>query len=192
MALESPGEIAGVALLSGYYFPTPRLDALALSGSAVPVVGDLMRYTVSPVLGLAAVPAVFKALFSPAPVSGPFKAHFPTGLALRPWQLRAVAADTAYMLPDAARAAPRYADLTLPMLIAAGLGDTIVSFDSQSAQLARTLPHAELLAVDGGHMVHHIAPGEVTAAIERLIARTSQPRRTPSPRSKTGEVVVGA
>ena len=173
MALESPAEIAGVALLSGYYFPTARLDTAILSSPAVPIAGDLMRYTVSPAIGWASVPAVFKAIFSPAPVSQNFRDRYPTGLSLRPWQLRAVAADTGYMIPDAAKLAPRYEELTLPTLIVSGVGDRIVAFDSQSKRLAEALPHAEFLALDGGHMIHHIAPDEVIAALERLAVRAA-------------------
>jgi hypothetical protein len=34
--------------LSGYYFPTFRADVLASSGTAAPVVGVLLTYTVAP------------------------------------------------------------------------------------------------------------------------------------------------
>jgi len=42
--------VQGLVLASGYYFPTWRTDVWLLSAPAVPVVGDLMRYTISPLL----------------------------------------------------------------------------------------------------------------------------------------------
>src|SRR4051794_30061714 len=39
-ALEYPADVRSVVLLSGYYFPTVRLDALFLSLPALPVIGD--------------------------------------------------------------------------------------------------------------------------------------------------------
>jgi len=51
LALDQPEAVRGLVLLSGYYFPTGRLDVWAFAPPAIPVLGDLMRYTVSPVLG---------------------------------------------------------------------------------------------------------------------------------------------
>src|SRR5205814_2139892 len=50
MALEHASYVRGLVLLSGYYYPSLRLDVPLASSPAIPVVGDLMRYTVSPVL----------------------------------------------------------------------------------------------------------------------------------------------
>src|SRR5438045_1554179 len=48
-ALLDPEGTAGLVLLSGYYYPTSRKDSAVMSWPAVPLLGDLMRYTVSPV-----------------------------------------------------------------------------------------------------------------------------------------------
>ena len=42
-AVRHPADTAGLVLLSGYYFPTLRLDALMVAPVAVPVLGDLLR-----------------------------------------------------------------------------------------------------------------------------------------------------
>jgi len=36
---------AGLVLLSGYYFPTFRIDALMIAPGALPVLGDILRHT---------------------------------------------------------------------------------------------------------------------------------------------------
>ena len=155
-----------LVLIGGYYYPSARLDAVMAAPPAVPIVGDVMRYTVSPLLGAAMKPSMEKQIFAPAPVSDGWKEGFPFEMTLRPSQIRASAADAALMVPGAAALAPRHAELTMPVTIVAGAGDKVVSTEDQSERLAAALAQSELLVVEGaGHMVHHTAPDEVAMAI---------------------------
>lgn len=169
MALDHAHAVGGLALLSGYYTPTPRLDVPGGAFPALPILGDVYRYTLAPVLGWLMAPMVFRKLFGPSPVPARFERDFPTGMSLRPSQLRAAAADTARMVQGAAAIHKRLAELRLPMLIMAGTGDKIVDFQTQSAALHEMLPRSDLQGVgEAGHMVHHIAPIAVAGAIRRL------------------------
>src|SRR4051812_27222477 len=76
-ALSRPGAIRSLALASGLYFPTPRVDAPLLMPPAFPLLGDLMAHTLSPLLGRAMWPAWLRLIFGPPPVPRHF-AHFPT------------------------------------------------------------------------------------------------------------------
>lgn len=166
LGLDHPGRVAGLVLVAGYYQPTLRGDVVPFSLAAIPVLGDLMRYTISPPLGWLIRHRVFHNLFKPSPVPGRFEAEFPVGLSLRPSQLKASAADTALMIPAAARHAPRYGELSMPVTILAGRGDRIVDFERQAAWLHRRIPQSRLEAVEGaGHMLHHIEPRRVAAAV---------------------------
>jgi len=166
MALEAPDEIAGVALLSGYFRPTARLDAAMAAGPAVPLLGDLMRFTVSPALGRLMTPMILKHTFAPAPVSARFARDYPIELSLRPSQLRAAAAEAGMMVPEAAALAKRLPGLATPALILTGREDRVVNASHQSGWLAEQLPQARLVSVEGaGHMVHHTAPERVAAEI---------------------------
>jgi len=177
-ALAEPERARGLVLLSGYYWPTPRLDAPLLSGPAIPGLGDVMRFTVSPLLGWATTPLVFKQMFSPAKVAPRFKAGFPTSMSLRPWQLRATAADAAMMPLEAARTAARRKRITAPVLVISGDGDKIVSFADQSKRLAGELG-VQLQVIEGaGHMIHHTAPHEVATAIEAFLDQIDRPPPT--------------
>src|SRR5258705_690804 len=120
LALDHPADVRGLVLLSGYYFPTLRADVLASSATAAPVIGDLLSYTVAPILGRALKSRVFRKLFAPAAVPSHFQAEFPTELSLRPSQLKASAADTVLMTPSAAALASRYGELKMPIIIMAG------------------------------------------------------------------------
>jgi pimeloyl-ACP methyl ester carboxylesterase len=165
MELEFPTYVRSLVLLSGYYYPSVRLDVVLVSPPAIPVIGDLMRFTVSPLLGRAIWPLAVKKIFSPAAVSPRFAA-FPVWMALRPSQLRAAAAESAMMVPAAMTLCKRYRDLTMPIVILAGAGDRIVDARNNSWRLHDELPQSVLrLAAGGGHMIHYLVPDEVLDAI---------------------------
>lgn len=171
LALDHEEKVSGLALLGGYFFPSVRADVLFASQPAVPVVGDVMRYTVSPLLGAALSPAVNAKIFDPAPVPSSWTEDFPMKMALRPSQIRAEAAEAALMIPAAAAMAPRFAELHLPVTIVAGDGDERVDPEAQSKRLSEMIPQSRYVEVEGaGHMVHHTAGKKVTEAIKRAAA----------------------
>jgi pimeloyl-ACP methyl ester carboxylesterase len=166
MAMNHPELVARLVLIGGYYYPTARVDAVLASGPAIPVIGDLMRYTVSPIAGKLMEPAANRKLFAPAPVSRAWKENFPVAMALRPSQIRAVAGEAALMIPAAASLSSRYGELKLPITLVAGDGDRIVDPMPHSARLHSDLPASSFELVPGaGHMVHHTAANVVHEAI---------------------------
>ncbi len=167
LALDHPADVRSLVLLAGYYFPTMRADVLAFPSLATPVIGDLLDWTVMPIIGSALRGVVFRKLFAPAVVSPRFNAEFPTALALRPSQIKASAIDTKLMTVSAAAIAGRYAELAIPVVIMAGKHDRIVDFERQSRRLASALPNARLIAFDEvGHMIHHTIPDSVVEAVD--------------------------
>jgi pimeloyl-ACP methyl ester carboxylesterase len=174
LAERHPRGVAGLVLLSGYYFPVPRLDALLVAPAALPVLGDILRYTVSPVFGWLTMPLMKRAMFAPAPLTERFKREYSTAMALRPSQLRATASDGALMMSDAKELSAGYGALSMPVAIVAGSGDKVVSPD-HAERLRGAVPQGTLRTVEGaGHMVHHVATQEVVEAIEE-VARRSKP-----------------
>jgi pimeloyl-ACP methyl ester carboxylesterase len=173
MALNHPEAVAGLVLLSGYYFATRRSDVIPLSLPALPLAGDVAANTVVPIIAAITGPAALKASFSPAPISDKF-ASFPAAMSLRPSQVRAAAADTALMIPGAAALSPRYGDLDLPVVIMAGEGDKLVYPANHAMPLAQVIPGAELRMVpDEGHFLHYGVPEQVAAAIDDVTDRAS-------------------
>lgn len=167
-ALQDPRSVTGLTLAGGYFFPTARIDALLVSGNAVPVLGDLMRTTVTPIAGRLAWPMVLQALFGPAQVSERFVQGFPRSFALSPLSLRAAAQEAAMMVPAALLLQDRYSELTPPLSIIGGGGDRIVDTEEQSSRLHRAIPDSDLHVMPGvGHMVHHTDPAAVFQALAR-------------------------
>src|SRR4051794_11757595 len=123
LALADPAAVRGLVLLSGYYHPTLRADALLVAPAAVPVLGDLLRHTVSPLLGAALLPLLVKGMFAPLPVPERFREGFSAGMAVRPSQIRAEAQDGATVTYGVASMRDGYRDLRMPVVIVAGAED---------------------------------------------------------------------
>ncbi|MEK0084158.1 alpha/beta fold hydrolase [Benzoatithermus flavus] len=176
LALRHPEAVSALVLLSGYYFPTVRAEVPLLAPPAIPVVGDVMRYTVSPLLGRLAWPGILRLLFGPAPATPGFEAL--EGMMLRPSQIRASASESAALVPAVAGLQHHYRELRVPVVIAAGADDHFVGTEDQSVRLHRLLPQSELRVVPGaGHMVHHTAPEAVLAAIDLAAERVGAAAR---------------
>ena len=77
LGLNHPDAVRGLVLLSGYYYPTLRADVLFSSPTAIPILGDLLRYSVSPFIGRAMLPLLLKGMFAPLPVPARFTKSFP-------------------------------------------------------------------------------------------------------------------
>ena len=168
LALKHPEDVGSLILASGYYYPTPRADVVLLSGPAVPILGDILSHTVSPILGRLLWPLLMRKIFGPANVPAKF-ASFPKEMALRPSQIRASAAETALMIPDAFALRGKYADLKMPVLIIAGDQDRLVDTDAQSARLHEELPRSTFRRVPAaGHMVHQTETALVMRAIDEV------------------------
>lgn len=169
MALDYPTYVQRLVLLSGYYFPTVRFDVPILSAPAIPIIGDLMRHTISPLLGRLMWPGLLRIMFGPPAVPQSF-ARFPVWMALRPKQLRASAAESGLMIPSVFALRRRYGELTMPVVIMAGADDRFVSARRHSAQLHQQLPQSDLYLVPGvGHMIHQLVPREVMGGIDSVV-----------------------
>jgi pimeloyl-ACP methyl ester carboxylesterase len=169
LALRQPEFVKGLLLVGGFYFPVPRADVPVLALPAIPVVGDVMRYTISPLIARAIIPRAIRKMFEPQPVDNRFAQQFPIGLALRPVTLRAGAEETAMMIPAAAALEKHYAQIRQPTVILAGSADQIVDVQKQSVRLHEAIPHSELIVQqDEGHMVHYHASHVVERAVDKL------------------------
>src|SRR6476660_1487571 len=125
LALKYPDLIRGLVLASGYYYPTARPDVIAMGAPALPLIGDILSHTLSPLISRAIWPLMMSKIFGPRSVPRKFAA-FPKEMALRPSQIRASAAESALMIPDAWMLRHQYADLKMPVVIIAGEDDKLI------------------------------------------------------------------
>jgi pimeloyl-ACP methyl ester carboxylesterase len=107
-------------------------------------------------------------IFGPRSTPKKFE-DFPKEMALRPSQIRASAAESALMIPDALYFRSEYANLKMPVVIVAGEQDRLIDTRSQSARLHREVPQSVFHGVPGtGHMIHQTATDVVMAAIDEV------------------------
>jgi pimeloyl-ACP methyl ester carboxylesterase len=169
LALRDPSFVKGLVLLSGYYFPTARLDVALQTPVSLPIVGPLLRHTVMPLISRMNAPLAIKQIFAPMKVPLLFSRLYSVPMASRPSQLKSVAADTVTMPANAARLSERYTELQMPVRIIAGTDDQIVSTEEQSARLHLELHNSEIQLLEGvGHMTHHARPDLVVDAVSEL------------------------
>ncbi|MED5620976.1 alpha/beta fold hydrolase [Ideonella sp. BN130291] len=177
MALSRPMDVSALVLLAGYVHPSVRMDVPWMAAPALPLLGRLMRHTVSPLLSRLLWPAFTWRLFSPREVTEPFKSDYPVWMSLRPSQLQAAAAESALMVPSAIKLQRRYGELQLPVVLVAGEQDRMLSTRWQAEWLHKALPGSRLKVVpQAGHMVHHVATHEVMKAIDEAAEMAHGPK----------------
>lgn len=180
LAMDFPQSVNNLVLVGGYYYPTLRVDALLTAPVALPVVGDVMRYTVTALSARAMLKGLVKGMFAPNEVPENFLPTLSREMLLRPVQLRANAEDAAFMIPQARAQAKRFGELKMPVTLIAGANDKVVDVKAHSERLHVELPQSELHVVpDTGHMAHYFAKKLVLKAIDKVQdAAALEPRAT--------------
>ena len=164
MALESAEAVAGLVLLSGYYYPTRR--AVTMGAPAAFGFGNILRHVVAPAVRRLMAGATVSNVFAPCMVPERFKRTFPMSLAMQPSHMRAVDEEAAMLFDAASALCTAYSKLVVPLRIIAGSDDRIVDTDLHSARLHEDVGTSTFQRVPGcGHMVHHAAPADVLAAV---------------------------
>jgi pimeloyl-ACP methyl ester carboxylesterase len=168
MALQYPSFVRGLVLASGYYYPSVRSDTFTSLPVSLPLVGDILSHTLSPLVGRLAWPMMMAKIFGPRRVPKKFSG-FPRELALRPSQMRAAAAEATLMVPDALMERGHYGGLKMPTVIIAGQQDKLVDTETQSARLHSDIPHSSFHRLAGnGHMIQQTATDEVMSALREV------------------------
>jgi pimeloyl-ACP methyl ester carboxylesterase len=180
-ALNHPEDTRGVVAASGYYYPTRRVDSAIAWMNGLPVLGPLMRNTLTPIEGVLFGKLAVRMLFDPQPIPDTYR-DFPAALALRPSQIRAAAEDGQTLRDWAERTMRRYREIRLPVIILSGLADRIVDPQVHSLRLHRQIATSQIrLLPETGHMIHHSRPRDVVAAIREVFRLADE--RLPAPRA---------
>jgi pimeloyl-ACP methyl ester carboxylesterase len=188
LALDYPESVRSLVLASGYYYPTLRPDVPIAAQRLIPVVGDVMRYTTTPLMLRMMWPLLTKRMFQPNEVPDYFKA-FPAWMAARPLQIRASAEEFSYAIPSVIGLSKRYRELRVPVVIIAGSEDRMAYVSNHSEQLHAELPGSELrLIAEAGHMVHHVAPSQVMEAVEASLRIGEHPHMQTTMQSDAARV----
>ncbi len=170
MALQHPEAVRSLVLVSGYYYPSARVDAWLTAPVGWPVLGDVLRYTVANLAGRALLNSEVRGMFAPQPVPDGYVQTLGRELLLRPQQLRANAEDAGSMVPAVQAMQPGYHHLAVPLSLIAGADDIVVDTQSHSMRLHRAVAQSRLHLLPGvGHMAHHADPQCVVDAVELAV-----------------------
>jgi pimeloyl-ACP methyl ester carboxylesterase len=169
LSLRTDYHIRGLVLASGYYFPKARLDVWIMSGPAIPIIGDLLRYTVAPLVSWAILPRAFRKLFSPRDIPPEFNNKFPASLTLRPKQLRAAAEESALLLSTAMQFQSAYRSIGCPIHLFHGREDAIIDYKQTERLQGATKGHTRMTLVENaGHMVTYASTREIAKAVNSV------------------------
>jgi pimeloyl-ACP methyl ester carboxylesterase len=170
MALNSSEELAGLVLMSGYYYPVPAKSIAA--PSAFPFAGDVLRHPVGLFVRRLMAPDTMRRVFAPCSVPERFRQTYPLALAMRTSQMLAVDEEAAMLLDATKILCRHYREISVPVHLFAGSDDRIVDTAAHSARLHEEMPTSKFHRIPRcGHMVHHAEPAKVAAAI-REVSRT--------------------
>ncbi|WP_239520796.1 alpha/beta fold hydrolase [Pseudooceanicola aestuarii] len=171
-AVDHPGTLSAVVDIAGATYPWPGDLNMLYATMARPVIGPALAWTLAAWVTPGYVARALDGVFAPQSAPEGYADHIGTPLILRPHSLMANAQQRTDLRAELRDLAPRYPALTLPIEIVHGTADTTVDLDIHSRALARDVPSANLVALDGiGHMPHHVAQEAVIAAIDRAATR---------------------
>ena len=173
MALDYPQRVAGLVMLAPVAYPWPGGVGWYNKVVTTPVIGPLLAHTITLPLGYFLAGPAARNAFLPQSMPDGFVRDSATPLLLRPREFIANAHDLVTLKEAVREQAPRYAEITAPVVVISGDGaDKTVSTSIHSRPFAAALANAKLIVLpDVGHMVHHAAPERVVAEIEAMIGR---------------------
>jgi len=174
LALKFPDLVRGLILASGYYYPTAKPGVIAMGAPSLPLIGNILSHTLSPMISRAIWPLMMAKIFGPRSMPEQFAA-FPKEMALRPSQIRASAAESALMIPEAFKLRNQSGNLKMPVVIIAGQDDQLTDIDTQSARLHSDIQQSRFHRIAGhGHMIQQTATDQIMSAIQNVTSSASK------------------
>jgi pimeloyl-ACP methyl ester carboxylesterase len=133
----------------------------------------VVAWTIGVPMSIKAGPKLTAEIFAPQPVPSDFATESGGLLALRPKSLITNMNDFAASGPSFDKSRERYSEIKAPVLCLYGLGDRVLDAEFQLDAL-KPIPALEVQRLDAaGHMLMHVEPKTVIAAIRKLDAQTA-------------------
>ncbi|HEX4552353.1 MAG TPA: alpha/beta fold hydrolase [Xanthobacteraceae bacterium] len=176
-ALNYPDRVAGLMLLAPVTHPWPGGISWYNDIAALPVIAQLFARTIVLPLGLCLIGRAVAQVFAPQAAPERYLRRAASLLVLRPAEFIANAQDLAALENFVAAQVPHYPAIAAPTVIITGDRDRTVSPRIHARAVAALIPNAKLIELAGvGHMLPHVAPAAIIAAIDELAARGNPER----------------
>jgi pimeloyl-ACP methyl ester carboxylesterase len=177
-ALEFPGDLSGAVLLAPAVYESEDGVSFLTKVPAWPVVGDVVNFLFTPLLGAWIVREDLQKAFSPDLVPKHYLRHVLSEWT-RPKKVKWYSVDDALLNESLAKFRERYSGIRVPVVIVTGDSDLIVPAKENAHRLYEALPHAELVVLEKtGHQIPFTRPDAVVDAINRVAAKSEAGSRT--------------
>lgn len=164
-AVAYEDELSGIVLLAPAAYPNVSLEWWSLI-PAIPVLGNFIVHTLTPLIGRAVVKVNLKGAYHPQPVQENY-AQQSAEMWTRPEQIRAYAYDERTLRSSLKTLSSRYSDLQLPVVIVTGSEDLLLEPEKHAYRLHKTIKGSELVVLpQTGHQLSQTRPDSVIDAIE--------------------------
>ncbi len=172
-ALDHPGKVAGLALISPLTHFEPELPlvfrALAVKS---PLGRRLIANTIAVPMSVKNAPMVLDAVFGPQQPPADYAVEGGALVGLRPQHFYATSTDLLGSRTDLAQYEARYGEISVPVGILFGTGDRILNYERHGLPMTDRIPAVELEIVDGvGHMPQYAETERVVAFVRRIAER---------------------
>ena len=175
MALDYPHRVAGLVMLAPVAYPWRGGVGWYNALVTTPVIGPLLAYTITLPLGFFLTEPGARSVFLPQSMPDGFVNDTATRLLLRPREFLANARDLVTLKAAVAEQAPRYREITAPVVVISGDADKTVYPEIHSRPFAATVANAKLIMLPGvGHMVQYAAPELVVHEIDAMIGKMTR------------------
>lgn len=169
IALRYPELTKGLMLLAPASHPWPGGIRWYYRLAATPVIGPVFTRLIVMPVGETILPRAVGSTFRPQPEVPGYAERASVPLTLRPRSFRATSMDLAVLKPFVREAQGRYREIAAPTVIVTGDSDHTVAPWLHAEVLARDIPNARLVWLEGvGHMPHHSEPERVLAELSKL------------------------
>ena len=172
-ALDYPETTKGLVLMNAVSNPWVDPPSYTYALAAGRITGPIFSTLVSAFAPQSLVDNTMRSLFAPRATPTGYLDYIGAGLSLRKVSIRANGKQVHFLRPQIVSQSARYeAELAqTPTVILHGDADITIPRVIHSDVLAKQLPHADYVVLDGvGHSVHHYGVEEVVTAVKKLSA----------------------
>lgn len=180
-ALLYPDDVSGLVLLAPAVYESDDGVSFLSKMPGWPVIGDILNFLFTPLLGAWLVKTDLAKAFSPDKVPKAYLRHSLSEWT-RPKKVKWYSVDDALLNSSLPIFAPRYSELRLPVAILTGDSDQIVPAKENAHRLHTALPQSTLTVLEHtGHQIPFTKAASVIQAIDEVSASASANDLAPQP-----------
>jgi len=164
-ALSYPRDVSGLVLLAPAIYESKDGVSFLSKLPAWPVIGDVVNFLFTPLIGAWLVRTDLEKAFSPDAVPKNYLRHTLAEWTV-PKKVKWYSVDDALLNESLPKLSPRYSELNVPTAIVTGDSDLIVPAQENAHRLHQALPGSELIVLEKtGHQIPFTRPQAVVDAI---------------------------